>query len=84
MKKRYFTLFIALLSLTALARQLTPQQALQRLTMDNARSMAGIPMPRYTLAYVGQGDGENFLYVMNIDSDAGTTARFPTARLPMR
>ncbi len=71
MKKRYFTLFIALLSLTALARQLTPQQALQRLTMDNARSMAGIPMPRYTLAYVGHGDGENFLYVMNIDSDAG-------------
>ena len=45
MTKRYLILFVALLSLAAWARQLTPQQALQRLIMDNARSMAGIPMP---------------------------------------
>ena len=71
MKKRYLILFVALLSLAAWARQLTPQQALQRLKLNNARSMAGSPTPRYTLAYVGEGDGENLLYVMNIDSDAG-------------
>ncbi|MBO6059619.1 MAG: C10 family peptidase [Bacteroidaceae bacterium] len=71
MTKRYLILFVALLSLAAWARQLTPQQALQRLNLNNARSMAGSPTPRYTLAYVGEGDGENLLYVMNIDSDAG-------------
>ena len=41
MTKRYLILFVALFSLAAWARQLTPQQALQRLNLNNARSMAG-------------------------------------------
>ena len=39
MTKRYLILFVALLSLAAWARQLTPQQALQRLNLNNARSV---------------------------------------------
>ena len=72
MMKRYLTLIVALLSLASWARQLTPQEALQRLDGADARSMAGsTSRPVYTLAYVGGSDGENLLYVMNIDSDAG-------------
>lgn len=73
MIKRYLTLIVALLSFAAWGRQLTPQEALQRLNGASARGMAGssAALPRYTLAYVGERDGDNLLYVMNIDSDAG-------------